>query len=66
MPRGPLRVLIQKIRDEGSNVVAVYVADAEMLAQVTEFNVDYMHGCLIGRPNTDIIADSDGDLYCVI
>jgi hypothetical protein len=37
-----------------------------MLAMATEFNVDYMHGYLIGRPNTDIIADSAGDLHCVI
>jgi len=66
MPRGPLRALVQRIHDEGSKVVAVYVADAEMLAMATEFNVDYMHGYLIGRPNTDIIADSDGDLYCII
>ncbi|HEY7840543.1 MAG TPA: EAL domain-containing protein [Gammaproteobacteria bacterium] len=66
MPRGPLRSLIQRIRDEGSRIVAVYVADAEMLAMATEFNVDYMHGYLIGRPNTDIIADSAGDLHCVI
>lgn len=65
-PRGPLRTLVQRIRDEGSKVVAVYVADAEMLAMATEFNVDYMHGYLIGRPNTDIIADSRGDLHCVI
>jgi EAL domain-containing protein (putative c-di-GMP-specific phosphodiesterase class I)/ActR/RegA family two-component response regulator len=66
MPRWPVRALIQGIRDEGSKVVAVYVADAEMLAMATEMNVDYMHGYLIGRPNTDIIADSDGDLHCVI
>ena len=65
-PRGPLKELVQKIRNDGAKVVAVNVADAEMLALASEFNVDYMHGYLIGKPNTDVISDSDGDLYCVI
>jgi EAL domain-containing protein (putative c-di-GMP-specific phosphodiesterase class I) len=65
-PHGPLRVLLGKVREDLSLVVAVNVADAEMLALASAFGVDYMHGYLIGRPNTDIIADSEGDLYCVI
>lgn len=65
LPRGPLRKLINDIKFDGSEIVAVNISDASMLMMANEFDVDYMHGYLIGRPNTDVIADSDGDLYCV-
>ena len=66
LPRDPLHSLVAKIRRDGARIIAVNISDAEMLALASEFDVDYMHGYLIGRPSTDIIADSDGDLYCVI
>lgn len=65
LPRGPLRKLINDIKFDGSEIVAINISDASMLMMANEFDVDYMHGYLIGRPNTDVIADSDGDLYCV-
>ena len=65
-PRDPLHSLVDKIRRDGAKIVAVNVADAEMLALASEFDVDYMHGYLIGRPGSDIIEDSEGDLYCVM
>ena len=66
LPRGPLRKLINDIKSDGSMVVAVNISDAQMLVMATDFDVEYLHGYLIGRPNTDVISDSDGDLYCVI
>ena len=66
LPRGPLRKLINDIRSDGSMVVAVNISDAQMLVMATDFDVEYLHGYLIERPNTDVISDSDGDLYCVI
>lgn len=65
-PRNPLYNLINTIKDDETKIVAVNVADAETLTLVTEFDVDYVHGYLVGRPYIDVIADGDGDLYCVI
>ena len=65
LPRGPLKKLINDIKFDGSEIIAVNISDAKILMMANEFDVDYMHGYLIGRPNTDVIADSDGDLYCV-
>ena len=66
LPRSPLVKLINDIKYEGIEVIAVNISDARMLVMATEFDVEYMHGYLIGRPNTDVISDSDGDLYCVM
>ncbi|MBF8269636.1 MAG: hybrid sensor histidine kinase/response regulator [Gammaproteobacteria bacterium] len=66
LPRGPLRKLVNDIKNEGSEIIAVYISDAQMLMMANEFDVDYMHGYLIGRPNIDVISGSDGDLYCVM
>lgn len=65
-PRHPLYELIESISEDGSKIVAVNVDDAEMLTMATEFDIDYVHGYLVGRPDIDVIADSDGDLHCVI
>jgi EAL domain-containing protein (putative c-di-GMP-specific phosphodiesterase class I) len=65
-PRNPLYNLINTIKDDKAKIVAVNVADAETLTLVTEFDIDYVHGYLVGRPYIDVISDSDGDLYCVI
>ena len=66
LPREPLRKLINDIKYEGSEIIAVNISDAKMLVMANEFDVDYLHGYLIGRPNIDVISDSDGDLYCVM
>jgi len=66
VPRNPLRKLVNDIKYEGGEIVAVNISDAQMLVMANEFDVDYMHGYLIGRPNTDVISDSDGDLYFVM
>lgn len=66
LPRDPLRKLVNDIKHDGSEIIAVNISDAQMLVMANEFDVDYMHGYLIGRPNIDVISDSDGDLYCVI
>ena len=66
VPRNPLRKLINDIKYDGGEIVAVNISDAKMLVMANEFDVDYMHGYLIGRPNTDVISDSDGDLYFVM
>jgi EAL domain-containing protein (putative c-di-GMP-specific phosphodiesterase class I)/ActR/RegA family two-component response regulator len=65
-PRNPLYNLINTIKDDKTKIVAVNVADAETLTLVTEFDIDYVHGYLVGRPYIDVISDGDGDLYCVI
>ena len=64
--RAPLQDLLEHIKKDGAMVVAVNVTDAESLALATEFNIDYVHGYLIGKPHIDVISDSEGDLYCVI
>ena len=66
LPRDPLRRLVNDIKHEGSEIIAVNISDAQMLVMANEFNVDYMHGYLIGKPNIDVISDSDGDLYFVM
>ena len=66
VPREPVKQLIGKIKKDGAKIVAVNIADAETLAFATEFEVDYVHGYLVGKPYIDVISDSDGDLYCVI
>jgi EAL domain-containing protein (putative c-di-GMP-specific phosphodiesterase class I)/DNA-binding response OmpR family regulator len=66
LPRDPLRRLMNDIRNDGAKVVAVNISDAQMLVMANDFDVEYMHGYLIGRPNNEVISDSDGDLYCVI
>lgn len=66
VPREPVQKLIGKIKKDGAKIVAVNIADAETLAFATEFEVDYVHGYLVGKPYIDVISDSDGDLYCVI
>jgi EAL domain-containing protein (putative c-di-GMP-specific phosphodiesterase class I)/DNA-binding response OmpR family regulator len=65
-PRRPLNDLIKAIRDDKAKIVAVNVDNAEMLTLATEFDIDYVEGYLVGRPYIDVIADGDGDLYCVI
>jgi len=64
-PRAPLQSLISKIKSDGAKIIAVNVADAETLAFATEFEVDYVHGYLVGKPYVDVISDSTGDLYYV-
>ena len=66
LPRDPLRKMIQVIKHDDSEIVAVNISDAQMLVMANEFDVDYMHGYLIGKPNSDLIANSEGDLYCVM
>jgi len=65
-PRDPLVELITEIKKNGSEIIAINVADAESLTFVTEFEVDYIHGYLVGKPYNDVISDSEGDLVCVI
>ena len=65
-PRDPLVELIKEIKKNGAEIIAINVADAESLTFVTEFEVDYIHGYLVGKPYNDVISDSDGDLICVI
>ena len=64
-PRAPLESLISKIKSDGAKIIAVNVADAETLAFATEFEVDYVHGYLVGKPYVDVISDGAGDLYYV-
>ncbi len=64
-PRAPLQSLISKIKSDGAKIIAVNVADAETLAFATEFEVDYVHGYLVGKPYVDVISDGAGDLYYV-
>lgn len=65
-PRNPLNSLINTIKEDKAKIIAVNVADAETLALATEFDIDYVHGYLVGKPDIDVVSDSDGDLYCVI
>ena len=39
---------------------------ADMLNLATVCNADYVQGYFVGKPQTDMVIDSDGDLYCVI
>jgi len=64
-PRAPLESLITKIKFDGAKIIAVNVADAEALSFATEFEVDYVHGYLVGKPYVDVISDGTGDLYYV-
>lgn len=66
VPRDPLSKLVNDIKRDNAKIVAINVSNAEMLAMATEFDVEYMHGYLIGKPNIDVISDSEGDLYCVM
>jgi EAL domain-containing protein (putative c-di-GMP-specific phosphodiesterase class I) len=65
LPRAPFRSLITKIQNDGAKIIAVNVEDAETLVFATEFEVDYVHGYLVGRPYVDVISDGAGDLYYV-
>jgi EAL domain-containing protein (putative c-di-GMP-specific phosphodiesterase class I)/DNA-binding response OmpR family regulator len=65
LPREPLRSLITKIHNDGAKIVAVNVEDAETLVFATEFQVDYVHGYLVGKPYVDVISDGAGDLYYI-
>ena len=58
--------MIRKIKNDGAKIIAVNVADAETLAFSTEFEVDYVHGYLVGKPYVDVISDGNGDLYYVV
>jgi len=59
--------------EEDSGVVAfaiiggitVTATVAETLTFATEFEVDYVHGYLVGKPYVDVISDGAGDLYYV-
>ena len=65
LPRDSLRSLITKIQNDGAKIIAVNVEDAETLVFATEFQVDYVHGYLVGKPYVDVISDGAGDLYYV-
>jgi EAL domain-containing protein (putative c-di-GMP-specific phosphodiesterase class I) len=65
-PRGPLYELINAVRKDDTRIVAINVADAETLNMATNFNIDYVHGYLVGRPFTDVMTDAEGDLHCVL
>ena len=65
LPREPLRSLITKIHNDGAKIVAINVEDAETLVFATEFQVDYVHGYLVGKPYVDVISDGAGDLYYI-
>jgi EAL domain-containing protein (putative c-di-GMP-specific phosphodiesterase class I) len=65
-PRDPLNGLISTVKSDGGKIVAINVADAEMLNLATTFDIDYVHGYLVGRPFTDVITDEEGDLHCII
>jgi len=64
-PRAPLQSLISKIKSDGAKIIAINVANAETLSFATEFEVDYVHGYLVGKPYVDVISDNAGDLYYV-
>lgn len=64
--RWHLNKFITDIRASDINIVAVNISDAAKLSLATEYNVDYMHGYLIGKPIKDIISDERGDYFCVI
>jgi len=65
LPRAPLQSLITKIKSDGAKIIAINVADAETLIFATEFEIDYVHGYLVGKPYIDVISDGAGDLYYV-
>ena len=65
-PRDPLRSLANDIKYDDAKIVAVNVSDAQELTMATDFDVDYMHGYLIGKPIIDVISDNTGGLYCVM
>ncbi|MEX2352628.1 MAG: EAL domain-containing protein, partial [Gammaproteobacteria bacterium] len=65
-PRNPLYKLIDTLKDDGVRIVAINVADAETLNLATDFDIDYVHGYLVGKPLNDVIADSEGDLHYII
>ena len=65
LPREPLRSLITKIHNDGAKIIAINVEDAETLVFATEFQVDYVHGYLVGKPYVDVISDGAGDLYYI-
>lgn len=64
--RWHLNKFVADIKASDVNIVAVNISDAAKLSLATEYNVDYMHGYLIGKPVKDIITDNRGDFYCVI
>ncbi len=64
--RWHLNKFIADIRSSDVNIVAINISDAAKLSLATEYNVDFMHGYLIGKPIKDIITDDRGDFYCVI
>jgi EAL domain-containing protein (putative c-di-GMP-specific phosphodiesterase class I)/DNA-binding response OmpR family regulator len=65
-PRNPVIKLINTMKEDGAKVVAVKVDDAEMLNLATGFDIDYVQGYLVGKPQVDMLTDSDGDIYAVI
>ncbi|MEX2524643.1 MAG: EAL domain-containing protein [Gammaproteobacteria bacterium] len=65
-PRNPLKRLINTIKDDNTRIVAIKVSDAEELNLVSSFNIDYVHGYLVGKPYTDLIADREVNQHYVI
>ena len=65
LPRAPLQNLIRMIKHDDAKIIAINVADAETLKFATEFEIDYVHGYLVGKPYIDVISDGAGDLYYV-
>ncbi len=64
--RWHLNKFIADIQSTDTSIIAINISDAAKLSLATEYNVDYMHGYLIGKPVKDIITDNRGDFYCVI
>lgn len=65
-PRNPLKRLINTIKDDNARIVAIKVSDAEELNLVSSFNIDYVHGYLVGKPYTNLIADTEINQHYVI
>ena len=66
IPKSHLNKIVASTKEDGTKIVTVNVDSADMLNLATVCNSDYVQGYFVGKPQTDMVIDSDGDLYCVI
>ena len=66
IPKNHLNKIVASTKEDGTKIVTVNVDSADMLNLATVCNSDYVQGYFVGKPQTDMVIDSDGDLYCVI
>ncbi len=64
--RNAITELVRNIKSDKANIVAINISDAEKLALVSEFDLDYLHGYLIGKPSTEVILGTASEQNSIV